>query len=205
MASNLKTNANIWLLPLMLCVCTAPKSSTDQEINAMEFEVVDSLLQKPIVDNDLKISFRPPMHWKAVANDSVIREINRTVLDKNPLSIRAHIFYDARVRSIFILDGAPHFNRTRADSLVKKIALEYKSRFPKSEFKTALFAKNEFIVHQIILNLGALVVVSLFFDATSYPPFETRFILPFNGYSEEMKKVESVVGSISLLKAVPRY
>ena len=165
----------------------------------MEFSIVDSLLQKPIADYDLKISFRPPMHWNSVANDSIIREMNRTVLEKNPLSDHAHVFYDTIVHSIFILDGAPFFNRNNGDSLLQKIGLDYKSKFPQSEFKTALFGKNDFVVHQIIVNTGAVVIVSLFFNATSCPPFETRFLLPFNRYSEEMKKVESVIGSIALL------
>ncbi len=59
--------------------------------------------------------------------------------------------------------------------------------------------KDALRVHEMVVNLGKIVLVTLFFDSEKRPVIEASFILPADSYQERMKTVESVIGAIRLL------
>lgn len=183
------------LFPLLLCFCVSSKSNEDS-IPTMEFSVSDSLLQKPVTDKELGISFRPPVGWNALSNNSLEQKINAMLSDKALSRERAYIFHDKQLTAFLVLNNAPYFNADNGKMSIQKVEEKYHKQFPQSEINTCIFKKDVFRVHQIVVNLGKIVLVRLFFDTEKRPAFEASFIFPAESYQERMKTVESVVGSI---------
>jgi hypothetical protein len=184
----MKNKLQFCLFPLLLCFCVSSKSNEDN-LPTMEFSVIDSLLQKPVIDKELGISFRPPKNLDTLKGDSLIRKLNDLIAEKSTRQERRYIYSDSLFTSFFILN-----NSVSVDT--KNIEEKYRKKFPQSEIRTGVFKKDSFRVHQIIMNLGKVVLVRLFFDSNKSVPFEVSFVFPSETYSEQMKKVESVIGSI---------
>jgi hypothetical protein len=176
------------LLPLLFCFCVSSKSN-EADIPILEFAVIDSLLQKPVKDKELGISFRPPKNMDTLKSDSLVKKLNGLIVEKSTRQERRYIYSDSLFTSFFILNNAVSVD-------IKNIEEKYRKKFPQSEIRTGVFKKDSFSAHQIVLNLGKVVLVRLFFDAKKSIPFEVSFIFPSDTYSEQMKKVESVIGSI---------
>jgi hypothetical protein len=194
----MRKKAHFCVVPLLLCLCFSSKSN-ENKIQVLEFAVVDSLLQKPVIAENLNISFRPPARWSPAINDSLVQKIKESASRNGAPGTCDYLFADTLSRAFFILSRNSSFNPKNGDSLLLKIEESYHAQFPKSETRRTAFKKDSFRVHQIMVNLGTTVVLRMFFNAEKCPPFEAAFIFPGGSFVEQMKKIESVIGSIRLL------
>ncbi|HAJ78609.1 MAG TPA: hypothetical protein DCO75_02460 [Fibrobacteres bacterium] len=193
----METRFHIFLLPLiLLCFCFSSKSN-ESNIQNLEFTVVDSLLQKPIIDKNLNISFRPPKHLNILESDSLKKMLKGLIADKGKEKYR-YIFCDSLFNVFFIFGSASSFDFKNSDKALQSLKVKYHEIYPQSESKSGIFLKYPFRVHQIIVGMGKLTFLRMFFDSKKCVPFEVDFIIPTDSYSEQMKIVESVIGSISL-------
>jgi len=108
------------------------------------------------------------------------------------------MYCDTVSHSILLLNQAMLFTAKNGEESLKKIGELCKKQFPRSEIHTFIFLKKPFLVHQIIANMGKMVLVSLFFNNEDCHPFGVHFLLPYATFSEQMKIVESVAGSIKV-------
>jgi hypothetical protein len=179
----------------MICLCGGPKSK-DENIQSLGFVVNDSLLQKPVIDSILKISFSPPKNWISTPSDTLLKLVEKIVLENKIGGENTHMYCDRASRSFLIVNQTAFFNGTGGPESLKKLEDLCKKQFPQSETRTIVFLKKPFLVNQIIANLGTMVLVSLYFKSDECRPFAVNFLVPMATFSEHMKIVESVVGSV---------
>lgn len=86
------------------------------------------------------------------------------------------------------------------ENLIKEMENIYKKKSPNCEVHKAAFLKKDFIVNQVIINMGKMVIVSFFFSDNQNKFFSMKFLIPFETFSEKMKIIESVIGSIKVVR-----
>jgi len=191
----MKNKLRFCLFPLLFCFCVSSKSNEDN-LPTMEFSIIDSLLQKPVMDKELGISFRPPKNLDTLKSDSLVKKLNDLIAEKSTRQERRYIYSDSLFTFFFVLTKSVSFDVKNGVMALKNIEENYRKKYPQSEINAGIFKKDALRVHQIVVNLGKIVLVTLFLDSEKRPVIEANFILPADSYQEKMKSVESVIGAI---------
>jgi hypothetical protein len=126
----------------------------------------------------------------------LVKKTSGLIVEKSIKQERSYVFCDSFLTFFFVLNKAVSFDVKNGDMSLQNIEENYQKKFPQSETKTGVFKRGPFRVHQIVVNLGKIILMSLYLDSEKGPSIEASFIIPASSYQGQLKIAESVIGSI---------
>ena len=85
------------------------------------------------------------------------------------------------------------------ETLLKTLTTAYQNRFPKATVQQAVFIKDAFRIHQLMVIATDFVRIKLICDAPETRVFEVDYHIPKDVYQTELRAIESSIGSINLI------
>ena len=85
------------------------------------------------------------------------------------------------------------------DTLLKTLETAYRKQFPEATIQRAIFMKDAFRVHQLMIGTSEFVLIKLICNAPENPVFEVDYVAPRDVYKTELRAIESSIGSINLI------
>lgn len=177
------------------------RSGTSTELTQMEFEVERGLLaDDPVVDSLLGISFIPPKQWLQIEIESL--QIPGDALSEHHPVAKYFFMHPADSSSLLIAELPDMSNEQLAMMRVNFYEI-YNSHGIWNDVQHATFAFNEFEADQFLMHNNAMINFKLILTANTPArkgkKLSIDFFLPRIQYEENIKSVESSIGSFLLL------
>lgn len=196
MAAYLRFCLPIAFTVILYCGCNRNKDQT-LPLPTLEFDVVDSLLG-PAIRSDHGICYRMPVEWTRLPDSLIARIASASKTSATGLMIDA-AYGDPDKKLAILFSVMPQRDTTTAKNLVDEYARQLGLT---SSVHSTVFLVNDFRVFQILANVGDTVLFKLIFWSRKVRALaQFDFVIPRSYYSANLKKVESVIGSISICDA----
>ena len=184
-------------LTLLFVFVGCKSSKTEDEYPSLEFQIDSALLEPKIQDKELGIEISSPAGWKksdsTFSNSGTLKELRAIdMLVGNPL----HIFQHNQTNSLCILSKFAANSVENTETLILKVKSGLEQKFPSAKISTATFLKDTILVHQIMLLSPEYVILKLVCELDKLKSFEVVYILPKHAYADQLRAIESSIGSI---------
>ena len=184
-------------LTLLFVFVGCKSSKTEDEYPSLEFQIDPALLEPKIQDKELGIEISSPAGWKksdsTFSNSGTLKELRAIdMLVGNPL----HIFQHNQTNSLCILSKFAANSVENTETLILKVKSGLEQKFPSAKISTATFLKDTILVHQIMLLSPEYVILKLVCELDKLKSFEVVYILPKHAYADQLRAIESSIGSI---------
>ena len=200
------------LLQLLLCGiiigslvgCDSPNSQK-RTYETLVFNVDQTRLEPAITDTTLKIKLSAPKGWKAI-DDAMLVEVIDGLGDKLVQGLQMvprWVFINEDSRAMCVVSGLEGGTVPLDETLLQTLETAYRTQFPKATVQRAIFMKDAFRVHQLMVGTSDFVLVKLVCDAPENPVFEVDYVVPRDVYETELRAIESSIGSINLITNSP--
>jgi hypothetical protein len=169
-----------------------------QGYEQMVFDVDRALLEPTVTDAFLNISIAAPRRWKPVEAAELAQlaaRLSESVGKQIPIEPR-WIFLDNRSQAACVVSRLDAADIPSEDALLKELESVYTSRFPGATVKGAIFLKDEMRVHQLMITAADFILIKLLLDAPTVPILAVDYIIPRHVYADELRAIESSIGSI---------
>jgi hypothetical protein len=175
------------LILIYSCNTTTPRTITE-----MEFNVDSSIVNKPVTDTSLGISYAVPAAWHAIqASDEALKQVNTG-------NVRiSNMLRDTSGNVLFSLTDV----RQVPDSVFKQLDENFKtvlnptgawSNIQRDEFITAGYQ-----VKQYVMSKQGQTFFKMLFGDRMRPSFQLDYsVIVDSAYTLNTKTLESIVGSI---------
>ena len=189
----------IILLIISLFGCAKEQATT--QYAEVAFTVDYTLLSQEYISSETSISFNPPKNWKQVSSQLMIsiKENTQTMRDSSNIIIEpVNVFLDnERSFTCFlsIID-----NELSDDSIINKYIAEFKLKNQDLKINEGLFAHNDLNFHQLSFSKDDIVTIKLIAENSLNKTFMIDYILPLKFYEEELRSIESSIGTIKSFK-----
>ena len=200
------------LLQLLLCgiiigslVGCDPPNSQKRTYETLVFNVDQTRLEPAITDTTLKIEISAPKGWKAI-NDAMLMEVIDRLGDKLTQGLQMMprwVFMNEDSRAMCVVSRLESGKVPLNETLLQTLETAYRTQFPKATVQRAIFMKDAFRVHQLMVGTSDFVLVKLVCDAPENPVFEVDYVVPRDVYETELRAIESSIGSINLITNSP--
>ena len=183
---------------ILLFVFVGCKSSrTEDKHPPLEFQIDPALLEPKIQDKELGIEISPPTGWKksdsTFSNGGTLKELRAIeMLVGNP----KHIFQHNQTNSLCILSKFAANSVENTEDLILKVKSGLEKQFLSAKISTATFLKDTILVHQIMLLSPEYVIIKLICELDKLKAIEVVYILPKHAYADQLRAIESSIGSI---------
>lgn len=107
-----------------------------------------------------------------------------------------HIFQHNQTNSLCILSKFAANSVENTETLILKVKSGLEQQFPSAKISTATFLKGTILVHQIMLLSPEYVILKLVCELDKLKSFEVVYILPKHAYADQLRAIESSIGSI---------
>ena len=171
---------------------------------SLVFHVDKTRLEPKITDPRLKIEIAAPKDWKAVGDATLTKVINRldeTLTQGLQLTPR-WVFVNETTRAMCVVSELEGMKVT-PETLLRTLESAYRSRLPMEKVQRATFRKDAFRVHQLMVVVSDYVLIKLICDAPESLVFEVAYFVPSDVYQQELRSIESSIGSLSLINHSP--
>ena len=168
--------------------CDCSKSQKSQ-VETLIFNVDPGLLEPEVTDAVLKISISAPKHWKPVDEavlEQVIARLGET-LTQGLLMKPKWVLLDAQSQSMCVISQLDSVHITQGKMLLQKLKASYRETFPAATIEHTVFLKEEFRVHQIMVNTQQFVLIKLLMDAFDVPVFEIDYVVSVQVYAKQVR------------------
>ena len=165
------------------------------------FNVDESKLEPVLIDTELKIGLASPKGWKKV-EESMVSEVVKAV-DTSPMEgleiVPRRIFLNEDSKAVCVVSKIDWTGIVPDKTLLQNLTIAYQNQFPKAKVKQAVFMKDAFRVHQLMVIASDFVLIKLICDSPETLVFEVDYRVPIEVYKSELSAIESSIGSIDLL------
>ena len=197
------------LLQLLLCGITIigfggcdPSNAKKQPYETLVFNVDETRLEPVVTDTALKIEIAAPKNWKQV-DDSTLAQVVNTLesrLTAQDLQIVPRwIFLNEGSRAMCVVSKLNGVEIAPNETLLETLTTAYRNQFPNATVHQAIFMKDAFRIHQLMVIATDFVRIKLICDAPETLVFEVDYHVPRDVYQTELRAIESSIGSINLI------
>lgn len=185
-----------------MCIggCDKPNVK-DESYETLLFNVDESKIEPAFIDTELKIRLSSPKGWKKVEESMVSQVVN--VIDTSPLEgleiVPRKIFLNEDSKAVCIVSKVDWTGIVPDETLLQKLTLAFQNQYPKANVKQAVFMKDAFRIHQLMVISPEFVLIKLICDSTETLVFEVDYRVPIEVYKSELSAIESSIGSIDLI------
>lgn len=181
--------------------CDSPNKKR-QPYETLVFNVDETHLEPILTDTELKITIAAPKNWKKIDNSMFAQVINKLDLQltENIKLVPRWIFLNQSSRAMCVVSKLDGVEIAPDETLLKNLITAYRSQFPNATVKQAIFMKDAFRIHQVMVIAADFVLIKLICDAPKTPIFEVDYHISKDVYQIELKAIESSIGSINSIK-----
>ena len=200
------------LLQLLLCGiiigslvgCDSPNSQK-RTYETLVFNVDRTRLEPAITDTTLKLEISAPKDWKAIEDAMLVEVIDRLgdKLTQGLQMVPRWVFMNEGSRAMCVVSRLEGGEVLLDETLLKTLETAYRTQFPKATVQRAIFMKDAFRVHQLMVGASDFVLIKLICNAPENPVFEVDYVVPRDVYETELRSIESSIGSINLITNSP--
>ena len=184
-------------LTLLFVFVGCKSSKTEDTHPSLEFQIDPALLEPKIQDKELGIEISPPAGWEkrdsTFSNSGTLKELRAIeMLVGSP----KHFFQHNQTNSLCILSKSTTNSVKNTENLILRSKSGLEKQFPSAKISTSTFLKDKILVHQIMLLSPEYVILKLVCELDKLKAFEVVYILPKNAYADQLRAIESSIGSI---------
>lgn len=110
------------------------------------------------------------------------------------------IFFNEDSRSMCVVSELNGVDLTPDETLLKTLTIAYQNQFPNATVRQAIFMKDAFRIHQLMVIAADFVRIKLICDAPETLVFGVDYHIPRDVYETELRSIESSIGSINLIQ-----
>jgi len=174
---------------------------TEKKYHPLEFQIDSNLLEPKIRDVELGIEVSPPIGWKkSFLNPDNQIDLNqlqalKMLIGSNP----QHIFQHQQTNSCCIVSKFTESSLDLNETFSSQIQKVLKEQFPKADVNHSSFSKNGLLINQILFISEKHVIIKLICTGDVLAAFEVVYIIPRVAYINQLRAIESSIGSILAL------
>ena len=180
--------------------CDSPNAQK-QPYENLVFNVDETRLEPVVEDTTLRIKVAAPKNWKEIDDPMLAQVINE--LDTQPTPelqiVPRWIFLDESSQAMCIVSKLNGVEIAPDETLLKTLTTAYQNQFPNATVRQAVFMKDAFRIHQLMVIAADFVRIKLICDAPETLVFEVDYRVPRDVYQTELRAIESSIGSINLI------
>ncbi len=180
--------------------CDSPNVQK-QPYENLVFNVDETRLEPAVEDTTLRIKVAAPKNWKEIDDPMLAQVINE--LDTQPTPelqiVPRWIFLDESSQAMCIVSKLNGVEIAPNETLLKTLTTAYQNQFPNATVRQAVFMKDAFRIHQLMVIAADFVRIKLICDAPETLVFEVDYRVPRDVYQTELRAIESSIGSINLI------
>ena len=184
--------------------CDSPNSQkrTDE---TLVFNVDQTRLEPAITDTTLKLEISAPKGWKVIEDAMLVEVIDRLgdTLTQGLQMVPQWIFLNENSQAMCVVSRLEGGAVPPNDTLLKTLETAYRTQFPKATVQRAIFLKDAFRVHQLMVGTSDFILIKLICNAPESSVFEVDYVVPRDVYKTELRSIESSIGSITLITNSP--
>ena len=109
------------------------------------------------------------------------------------------IFLNENSRSMCVVSELKGVEIAPNETLLKTLTTTYQNQFPNATVQQAVFIKEAFRIHQLMVIAADFVRIKLICDAPETLVFAVDYHIPKDVYQTELRAIESSIGSINLI------
>ena len=196
------------LCSLLICGfvgCDSPNAQK-QPYETLVFKVDQTRLEPTVTDTTLRIKIAAPKNWKKVDESTlaqVISKLNPQPITRELQRVPRWIFLNEGSRARCVVSSLSGVDLVPDETLLKTLETAYRDKFPNATVPRAIFMKDAFRVHQLMVVASDFVRIILICDAPESLVFEVDYFIPRDVYKTELRAIESSIGSINLITHEP--
>jgi hypothetical protein len=179
-----------------------PPNAKKQLYETLTFNVDESRLEPAVTDAVLKITIAAPKNWKKIDDSMLAQVVNKLEPQLTPQNLQIvprWIFLNEGSRSMCVVSKLNGVEIAPDETLLKTLTTAYRNQFPNATVQQAVFMKDAFRVHQLMVIAADFVLIKLICDAPETLVFEVDYRIPRDVYQTELRSIESSIGSINLI------
>ena len=184
----------------MVLGCTK-EQATNAEFAEITFSVDLSLLSEEYICSDIGISLYPPLSWEQISPVlmTAIKEKLKASQDTSGVTILPlNVFMDKE--KSFTCFISVFISEFPADKTLENYLNESRIKNQDLNINEGTFAHNGLGFHQLIFTKGDKITVKLIALNNEQKVFMVDYVVPFKYYEEELRTIESSIGTIKKTK-----
>ena len=181
------------ILLFLISSCSENKSS---KVESLEFEINDNLLSDEISIDEINLSIRPPVDWYEIIGDDFEKASQNIKEADNLFSLKLKHMFVSNNTSTLIINKV---GGTGFDYLPDNFQNILRDNFNVESVLHSEFFINEIPIKQFIINISDKIIFKLFINNINND-LQIDYIIPRNKYANELRKLESSLGSLTKTK-----
>ena len=180
--------------------CDSPNAKK-QSYETFAFKVDETQLEPAIIDATLRIKIAPPKNWKKIDDSMLAQVANRLEpeLTSELQIVPRWIFVNESSQAMCVVSKLNSADIVPDEALLKRLQTAYQNQFPNATVQQAIFIKDAFRIHQLMVIAADFVRIKLICDAPETLVFEVDYHISKGVYQTELRAIESSIGSINLI------
>ena len=179
--------------------CDSPNAQK-QPYETLAFKVDETRLEPVITDTTLRIKIAAPKDWKKIDDSMLTQVVNK--LGTRPITqerqlVPRWVFLNENSQAMCVVSELNGMEITPDETLLKTLTTAYQNQFPNATVRQAVFMKDAFRIHQLMVIAANFVLIKLICDAPETLVFEVDYRVPRDAYETELRAIESSIGSIN--------
>ena len=175
-----------------------PPNARKQPYETLVFNVDETQLEPVVMDTVLKIAIAAPKNWKQIDDSMLAQVVSK--LDTQPVQglqmTPRWIFLNEGSRSMCVVSELNGVEIAPDETLLATLTTAYRNQFPNAKVQQAIFMKDAFRIHQLMVIAADFVRIKLICDAPETLIFEVDYHVPRDVYQTELRAIESSIGSL---------
>ncbi len=179
-----------------------PPNAKKQPYETLVFNVDETRLEPAVTDTVLKITIAAPKNWKKIDDSMLAQVVNKLEPQLVPQDLQIvprWIFLNEGSRSMCVVSKLNGVEIAPDETLLKTLTTAYQNQFPNATVREAIFMKDAFRIHQLMVIATDFVLIKLICDAPETLVFEVDYRTSRDVYQTELQAIESSIGSINLI------
>ena len=176
-----------------------PPNAQKQPYETLVFKVDETQLEPTVTDTTLRIKIAAPKNWKKI-DDSMLAEVTNKLkpqlTPQNLQIVPRWIFLNEASQSMCVVSKLDGVEIAPDETLLKNLKAAYQTQFPNATVHQAVFVKDAFRIHQLMVIAADFVRIKLMCDAPETLVFQVDYRIPRDVYQTELRSIESSIGSI---------
>ncbi len=181
--------------------CDSPNAKK-QPYETFVFQVDESRLEPTVTDETLRIKIAAPRNWKMI-DDAMLQQVTNKLDSQRIQGIQMvprWIFLNEDSQAMCVVSKLKGVEIAPDETLLKTFTTAYQNQFPKATVQQAVFIKDAFRIHQLMVIATDFVRIKLICDAPETLVFQVDYHIPKSVYQTELRSIESSIGSINLIE-----
>lgn len=181
--------------------CDSPNAKK-QPYETLVFQVDESRLELTVTDETLRIKIAAPRNWKMI-DDAMLQQVTNKLDSQRIQGIQMvprWIFLNEDSQAMCVVSKLKGVEIAPDETLLKTFTTAYQNQFPKATVQQAVFIKDAFRIHQLMVIATDFVRIKLICDAPETLVFQVDYHIPKGVYQTELRSIESSIGSINLIE-----